>query len=510
MTQQAQAETYHSEGLQRFSEARDQLVKLHEKREAGELSAEAFTSESQELDSALEDAQRYLELARSLNTIDRGSAELQQLQSQAPSNGNQKPEYLRPMGEGSQAPGAPTFGGSGQAPIAPQMLGSQQHFIGGYGLDQRQLLHVSRVAGVQPHNFHLLTGRDRSLLNRWLRGPHINPSDRLSNAEENYLATRSTNAEGVDGQGREHLNVSPYIDRDGGYVTAHEVRNEIIGHLRDRRHIRSRARVIATNASTVAFPTFKVRIKLKKTRANKGKVDGSGSPSIRDILGKTEFNPSGRMETIKVPEELIEDLDFDLLGFLSEEISLEAFDDEEQLFLTGTGVNEPYGVLSTPITGVPHTGAGTGNADFKPEDIKTLPFELREVFRSGGVWMANRSFYKKVTVMRTDEGGAGTGQFLFQPGLRAGDPPTLGGYETLESEFFPDHIDGGGGASQNAGDPICLFGDWRQYWIVDRLGLQLKVLDQAFATEMQIGFRYRKRLDGAPVRLESWVTLDRK
>lgn len=500
MTQQAQAENIHKQGLQRYSEARAKLEELHKKQKDGGLSAEALAAEETALSAAIDDAQTYLNRAQQLNTLDRGAEKLRGFAGETPDDGDDRPEYLRPMGERPDANANPA-----EKPSERLATGGQPQTLtlGGHGLSERQLSHVSRLSGVPPHEYRLLTGRDRELLNTWMKVARGKLPERLAPSKEDFARLTGT------GKGREQL-ASPYIDRDGGYITAHEVRNEIIGHLRDRRHIRSRARVIPTNAGSVSFPTFKVRISLKKTRAHKGKVDGSAAATIRDILGKTEFTPYGRMETIYIPEELMEDQTFDLLGFLSEEIAMEAFDDEEGLFLNGTAVNEPYGVLKAPIPGVAHTGSGTGNADFLPEDIKTLPFEVREVFRTSGSFMANRAFYKAVTVMRTEEGGAGTGQFLFQPGLRAGDPPTLVGYEAMESEFFPDHIGGTGGASQAAGDPIVLFGDWRQYWIVDRLTLQIKVLDQPKAEEGQIGFRYRKRLDGAPVRLESWVTLDRK
>lgn len=505
MSQQAQAENLHEQGVQRYEEARAKLVALHAKHDKGELSGEALAAESKVVETAIADAETFLARARQLNTIDRGATELRQL-GQIPDEtaDPKKPEYLRPMGEDPDSNAQPTPAAPGSEQLSAATHLQSQITFGGTGFSSQQMANVARLSGVAPHQYRLLTGRDRELLNRWMCGARGKIAARHRPTEEQlaYLAG--------EGSGRQALGASPYIDRDGGAITAHEVRNEVIGHLRDRRHIRARARVIPTNAGSVSFPTIRVKVSLKKTRAHKGKIDGSGAASIRDILGKTEFNPYGRMETIYIPEELLEDLNFDLLGFLSEEIAMQAFDDEEGLFLTGTGVNQPYGVLEAPIPGIAHTGSGTGNADFKPEDIKTLPFEIREVHRTPGVWMANRSFYKKVTVMRTEEGGTGTGQFLFQPGLRAGDPPTLSGYEALESEFYPDHIDGTGGATQNAGDPIVLFGDWRQYWIVDRLGLEIKVLDQPKAEEGQVGFRYRKRLDGAPVRLESWVTLDRK
>ena len=493
MSQATQAQGLHEKGVQLFEEARTALTDLHAKREKGELSAEALVTEEARVHDLAGDAERFLKTARGLSDLDKGSAELDQLGSQ--------PAYVRPMDDGAAGAGNPPDALQPGARGAHQLAGAQ--FFNG-GMSNRQIIHCSRMAGVAPNRFTMLAGSDRSLVDRHLRSKKPSLAHLAPTREELAYLANPTGAK------LEQLNVNPYIDADGGGLTAADIRNEVIGFLRETPHIRARARVIPTNAGTVTFPTMKLRLKLKKTRAHKGKVDLSEAKSIRDIIGKTEFTPHGRMETIKVPEELFEDMQFNLIGFVSEEIALEAFEDEERLFLVGTGVSEPFGVLTAPIFGVPHTGASA--ALFKPEDIKLLPFELRAIHRAGAVWMANRSFYKKVTVMRDDSAGAGTGtgQFLFQPGLRAGDPMTLIGFETLESEFFPDHIDGTEGATQNEGDPMCLLGQWKHYWIIERLSLEIRLLDQIFAEQGQIGVRYRKRLDAAPVRLEPWVTLDRK
>ncbi len=529
---QAEAENLHQEGLQRFSEARAKLVDLHAKHKAGELSAEALASGNTELSAAMEDAKSLLARAEQLNTIDRGSARLSELGAMDAGEPDTRPEYLRPMGAGEPDTRPeylrPMGGSDGDVLGAADRFDRQEESLAGlhasigmmtrYGMTSEQLSRVSRIAGVAPHTFKQPEGRVRLLLNRFLRHKYLKDrgreSEMLTKEAMAFLQGPGPRpevaAESAGYDGLEQLNFSPYIDRDGGSIVGHEMRNEIISHLRDRRHIRSLARVFPTNAGSVSFPVFKLRVKLKKSRAHKGKIDGSGEPNIRDFLGKTEFTPHGKLETILFPEELIEDMETDLVSMVTEEIALEAFDDEELEFLTGSGQSESVGVLTAlagTTQGIAHTGPS--GAGFLPEDLKTLPFQIREVFRVGAIWMVNRVFLQKVVVMRTEDGGAKTGQFLFQPGLRAGEPGTIGGYEVRESEFYPEHINGSGGASQNVGDPMALFGDWRQYWIIDRLGLEIRILDQTDAKQGMIAYRFRKRLDGAPVRLESWVTLDR-
>ncbi len=481
MSQQAQAESFHQGATQGFEEIRAERVSLYEKRDAGELSPEAAQAASVELDAKMVTVEELFERAKDLNTIDRGLADLAALGA--------APNYLRPMGgDGVSADGPPTpgaqFAANDSTVVSLQSL----------GLNSRQSSNVCRMAGTQAQNFRMLTGPRRESLNKLMR--------------ENYGRDPHVLKDLLASNDPEMLAITPFIDSDGGIAQGHEFRNEFITHLRDVLHIRSRARVFATNQQSVSFPTFESTVPMLPLRTGKIAA-GSVDVSIRDILGRTSFTPKGKGRIVKVPEQFLRDETFDVMGMVGEEISKSAFDDEERQFLNGTGMDEPYGILNAPIGTVAHSG-GAASADFEPEDIKTLPFEIRAIHRANGTWMANKRFYRKVSIMRDDSGATvGTGQFLFQPGLAAGDPPTLAGYVAMESEFFPDHIDATNGETQDPGDPIVLFGDWSEYWIVERLSFDLRILGERYADTWEVGFRYEKMLDGAPVKIEPWAVLTR-
>lgn len=293
--------------------------------------------------------------------------------------------------------------------------------------------------------------------------------------------------------------LTPYIDPEGGYIVSRELRGELIRQERNLVQIRRYARVIRTNAASVSFPTFKFNMPLDKIRA--GQRINTGD--VKDILGKITFTPSEYAKIIRVPEQLVEDSMFPIVSYLAEEMALQSSEDEEGLFLTGSGKNEPYGVLTAPIISKQIVGAGIS---VSPDDIKGLPYELRVAFRRNGTWMFNRIGLQTISKFRDNIGGAGTGQYLWQQGMQAGQPDTLLGYPIMESEFFPNAFAGGAAA----GTQIALFGDWRQYWIVDRLNLTLRTLDQLYAETSEVGYKWRKRFDAAPVRLEAFVELVRK
>lgn len=319
--------------------------------------------------------------------------------------------------------------------------------------------------------------------------PVMKPEER--NAYKAYLQRRRSTSIGEV----EVRTLSPYADADGGYIISREMRSELMRQERDLIQLRRYCRVIRTNAASVAIPTFKVNISLDKTRALKT----ANIASIRDILGMESFVPAEYSKIIKVPQQLVEDTTFPLTSLLAEEIALQASEDEEGLYLTGTGKNEPFGMLTAPIIAKDIAGAG---AAVGPNDLKSLPYQLRPAFRRRAVWMFNKEQLAVVSVMRDDSGAApGTGQYMWQLGLQPGDPDRIAGYPVLESAFFP--------AAAADGDPICMLFDPMQYWIVDRLNLSLQRLDELYAETSEIGFKYRKRFTGGPVRLEAYIRLNR-
>ena len=95
----------------------------------------------------------------------------------------------------------------------------------------------------------------------------------------------------------------------------------------------------------------------------------------------------------------------------------------------------------------------------------------------------------------------GNGQFLWQPGLQMGQSNTLLGYRYETSTHMPVI-----GASAK---PI-LFGDLSSYWIADREGRSIKLLNELYATTGQVGFRVTQRLDGRLVQQEGMKCLTMK
>ena len=74
----------------------------------------------------------------------------------------------------------------------------------------------------------------------------------------------------------------------------------------------------------------------------------------------------------------------------------------------------------------------------------------------------------------------GQGQYLWQPGLKEGQPDKLFSYRLVTSAYMPEVASGA--------KPV-LFGDFSKYVIRDAMGITMyRFADSAFAQKGQVGF----------------------
>lgn len=298
-------------------------------------------------------------------------------------------------------------------------------------------------------------------------------------------------------QDREQRALSSLIDADGGYAVPEEMLNRFITRLRDLTKIRSVATVINTNAASLSMMTEDYDPDAPPTKE-------SAAVTIEDIknwLGRTRLTPHARKRIFKIPRELLEDASFDIEGYLINRWAVRYKELEENDFINGDGVEKPIGIAKVTLNG--EDGQTSGDV-VHPLDVINTVYGVKEQYRSTAscAFLMHRSRVKMVRSLRDGSGGAGTGQLMWGPPLAAGSPQTLHGFPLMESEFLA--------APANTGDPHWIFGDWSNYWIVDRTAMQTQRLDELFAGNDQIGVLFRKRYDGAPVLKEAFYRLNRK
>ena len=162
---------------------------------------------------------------------------------------------------------------------------------------------------------------------------------------------------------------------------------------------------------------------------------------------------------------------------------------EENAFINGTGTGRPTGILQTAETGKTTAAAAAITAD----EVIDLYHSLRSPYRKNAVFIANDSTVKAIRQLKDSNG-----MYLWQPGLKEGQPDTLIGNRIISSAYMPEI---------GAGKKPILFGDISYYWIADRQGRTFQRLNELYAATGQVGFRTFQRVDGKLTLAEAVKTL---
>lgn len=190
----------------------------------------------------------------------------------------------------------------------------------------------------------------------------------------------------------------------------------------------------------------------------------------------------------KASEELIADSAFSIEGHLAESFGRAIGKAEAGYFWTGTGTNQPQGVLTGASVGVTTAATNKITAD----EIIDLYYAVPEQYRDNAVWVFNDATIKEIRKLKD-----GNGNYLWAPGF-AGQPDTILG-KPVHTSVNIDTI--------AAGKVIGCFGDLSLYKIADRSGFEFRVLNELYAANGQVGFRGTGRTDGRLVIAEGIKTL---
>ena len=198
---------------------------------------------------------------------------------------------------------------------------------------------------------------------------------------------------------------------------------------------------------------------------------------------------------IKVSEELLQDSAFNLESYLTSEFVRRIGEKEEDAFINGNGTHKPLGILAS--SGGADVGITTAAATaITADELLDLFHSLKSAYRKNAIWVLNDSTMKAIRKLKT-----GTGEYLWQPGIKDGEVNTILGRPYFTSSAMPEISDG---------EKTIIFGDLSYYWIGDRQGISVKRLNELYAGNGQVGFLASKRLDGKVILGEGIKVLQQK
>ena len=208
------------------------------------------------------------------------------------------------------------------------------------------------------------------------------------------------------------------------------------------------------------------------------------------------------MELYAMPaatQTLLDDSQVDLEGWLAGEVQTVFAEQEGTAFISGNGTTQPKGFLSETIVadaswawsklGYIASGAAGAFATSNPTDaLVSLAYAPKQAYRANGSWMMNRTTESVIRKFKDS-----TGNYIWQPGTAAGQPPTLLGYPVAEADDMPDIA---------ANSYSVAFGDFaRGYLIVDRVGV--RVLRDPYSAKPYVLFYTTKRVGGGVQNFEA-------
>lgn len=264
-------------------------------------------------------------------------------------------------------------------------------------------------------------------------------------------------------------------DSEGGFLVPDEYERTLIQALEEENVMRSLCTVIQTSSGDRKIPVV-------AAHGTASWVDEEGQiPESDDAFGQISIGAHKLATMIRVSNELLQDSVFNIDSYIATEFARRIGSKEEEGFITGDGSGKPYGILHA--TNGAGTGVTTASATaITADEIIDLVHSLKSVYRKRAQFLMNDSTIKAVRKLKD-----GNGNYLWQPGLKEGQPDMLLNYRTKTSSYMPEIA---------TGNKVILFGDFKYYWIADRQGRTFQRLNELFAVTDQVGFKATQRVDG--------------
>lgn len=143
---------------------------------------------------------------------------------------------------------------------------------------------------------------------------------------------------------------------------------------------------------------------------------------------------------------------------------------EGTAFITGSGSNQPTGIITALVASSPTVIVTTATEALVIAEIYKLQGALPARYRANASWLANNLTYNLIRAFDTSGGGG------FWTNLLQDRPPQLLGRSAIEAEAMDGTISAG------AENYMLVFGDFSNFVITDRVGMSVEFIPHLFHT----------------------------
>jgi len=281
-------------------------------------------------------------------------------------------------------------------------------------------------------------------------------------------------------------------DANGGFVVNPDMSGRVVQKVFETSPMRAYAsvQVISTDALEGLFDL---------NEAGFGWVEETGARAETSTpdLGKYRIPVHEMFAKPTATQKLLDDAELDMEAWLAGKVADRFARAENAAFVNGDGVSKPRGFLTydagttlpgqiqqrnSGASGAFPSAAGGGDV------LIDALYDLKAPYKANATWAMSRATSKLVRKLKDT-----TGDYLWTPGIAAGQPATLLGYPVASFEDMPDPA---------AGSLSVAVADWAQaYQIVDRIGI--RTLRDPYSSKPYIEFYSTKRVGGDVVNFEA-------
>ena len=286
-------------------------------------------------------------------------------------------------------------------------------------------------------------------------------------------------------------------DPQGGYLTSLHQSNELIKFVDDAVFMRQISNVLPPLERAVGIGMLSWDTDPNDSDWTAEVPSSDISEDTAAALGKREMMPHLMSKRVDLSTKLIRSASIDVVSLVTSRIGYKMGITEEKAFLTGDGAQQPLGVFVASANGISTGRDVTASAatSYTADDVIDTFYTLKGQYQMNASWLVHRDWIKRLRKKKT-----GTGDYLWQPAITAGEPATILGRPYFMSEHVPNTF--------TTGLYTAIVGDFRAgYYIVDTLDTTIQVLDQIAALKNKMVYVGRKETDGQPVLEEAFARM---
>jgi HK97 family phage major capsid protein len=180
---------------------------------------------------------------------------------------------------------------------------------------------------------------------------------------------------------------------------------------------------------------------------------------------------------IRVSDELLEDSQFDLEGFVGRAIAERIGRRMQTRLATGTGTGQALGVVTASTLGRTAAAAAAITAD----ELIDLFYSVNEPYRTNGVFLMRSTTIAAVRKLKDSQG-----QYLWNPAIAAGQPETILGKPVIAVDDM---------AAIATAQRTVVFGDMSKMLLREVNSMKIKKLVERYADTGQVAWIASMRFD---------------